>query len=461
MLSRRHIRLVAREETEGERRSRKDRSSRNTLTVPRSVALIVGMVLGAGIFKTPSLVASQCQSNAGVLLLWLAGGAISLIGALCYAELASSYPHPEGDYYYLERAFGDAPAFLFAWSRLAVIQTGLIAMYAFIIGDYASEVVRLGPYSSSVYAVGAVVLLTFANIMGVTQGKWTRIILTSAVGLGLVSLVVFGLAASPDGPRTAGAVDAGGASGVGMALIFVLLTYGGWNKIAYFSSEVRRARKHMTLALLYGIGAVTAIYVALNYSLLRSLGLAATASSSAVASDVMRGILGEAGAVSMSVLVVFVALGSMSAVIIRASRTNYAFWRAFPLFGFLSRWDKVVNVPGLLLQGAAGIALVLIGTGAHRGFPMMVEYTAPAFWLFFLLGGLSLFVLRWKERAIARPFRVPLYPATPLIFCVACLYMLYSSIVYTGKGGLIGVGVLLAGIPLFLTNRLLAVQDGM
>jgi amino acid transporter len=374
--------------------------------------------------------------------------------------LASAYPHPEGDYHYLERAFGDAPAFFFAWSRVAVIQTGLVAMHAFLIGDYASEVVRLGPYSSSLYAMGAIVLLTFFNIMGITRGKWTRIILAPAIGLGVISAIGFGLAASPGGPRAAAAVDAGGASGMGLAMIFVLLAYGGWNEIAYFSSEVRKARKNMTRMLLCGVGIITAIYLALNYSLLRYLGLAAAASSRAVASDLMRGILGEAGVASMSLLVVFVALGSMNAVIIRGSRTNYAFGRAIPLFAFLGRSDKAGNARGLLFQGTAALILVLIGTGARCGFSMMVEYTAPVFWLFFLLVGISLFVLRTKEEAIARPFRVPLYPATPLIFCSACLYMLYSSIVYTGWGGLIGVVVLLGGIPFFLIRRSSPAQDG-
>ncbi len=451
---------MAQEETEGERRSRKERPSRGIFTVPDGAAIIVGMVLGAGIFKTPSLVAAQCHSNGGVLLLWLAGGAISLVGALCYAELASAYPHPGGDYHYLERAFGDGPAFLFAWSRLSVVQTGLVAMHAFVIGDYASEVVRLGPYSSAVYAVGAIVLLTFINIMGVPEGKRTRSILTAAIGLGLISVVGFGLVASPDGStRAAAAHSAGGAGGVGMALIFVLLTYGGWNEIAHFSSEVRRARKNMTRVLLCGIGAITAIYLLLNYSLLRSLGLAACASSGAAATSAMRGVAGEAGAVFMGLLVVLVALGSMNGVIVKGARRNDAFGGVFS--GFFGRGDKAAHAPGLLLQGIAAITLVLAGMGSRGGFSMMVAYTAPAFWLFFLMVGISLLLLRKKERAIARPFRVPLYPATPLVFCGACLYMLYSSVVYTGRGGLIGIAVLLAGAPLYVIGRSPHAYDGL
>jgi amino acid transporter len=424
--------------------------------VPDGVVFIVGMVIGAGIFKTPSLVAGHSSSTAGALFLWLAGGAISLIGALCYAELTSAYPHPGGDYHYLGRAYGALPAFLFAWSRMTVIQTGSIAMHAFLIGDYASQVVRMGPLSSSLYGVAAVVLLTSINIIGIKQGTWTQKILTGTIVLGLLSVVALGLAAHPARGAPAPASSPGtAASGVGMAMIFVLLTYGGWNEIAYLSSEVRKARKNMARVLLYGIGAVTAIYLTVNYTFLRTLGLAGTASSDAVAVEVMRGLLGGPGVTFMSLLVVFAVLSSMNAVIITGSRTNYAFGRDFQPFGFLGRWNEGANTPvnALLFQGAASLALVLLGMGTRSGFAMMVEYTAPVFWLFFLLVGISLFVLRKRERAIVRPFRVPFYPVTPLVFCGVCLCMLYSSLVYTGRGGLIGVAVLLAGIPLLFLNR--------
>ena len=182
-------------------RPQADATPKSTLTVLDGVAVIVGMVVGAGIFKTPSVVAAQCGSVSAVLLLWLAGGAISLVGALCYAELTSTYPHPGGDYHYLGRSFGDVPAFLFAWSRITVIQTGSIALHAFILGDYATEVLKLGPYSSSVYAVAAVVILTAINITGIKQGKWTQNILTALIVLGLMSVVVLGLAGTPGHPR--------------------------------------------------------------------------------------------------------------------------------------------------------------------------------------------------------------------------------------------------------------------
>ncbi len=245
------------------------------------------------------------------------------------------------------------------------------------------------------------------------------------------------------------------ASGIGVAMIFVLLTYGGWNEIAYLSSEVRKARKNMVRVLMLGVAAVTLIYLAVNYAFLSSLGLGATASSGAVAVEVMRRVLGGPGVTYMSLLVVFTVLSSMNAVIITGSRTNYAFGRDYSLFSFMGSWDEKGNTPvnALIFQSAIALGLILLGTGTRNGFVTMVEYTAPVFWFFFLLVGVSVFVLRVKERAVVRPFRTPLYPFTPLLFCGACLYMLYSSLAYTGKGAIVGVIMLLTGIPVFLVRR--------
>jgi amino acid transporter len=422
------------------------------------VAIIVGMVIGAGIFKTPSLVAANCASVSEVLFLWLAGGAFCLVGALCYAELTSAYPHPGGDYHYLGRAFGSVPAFLFAWSRITVIQTGSIAMLAFLIGDYASEMGRLGPYSSSLYAAITIIVLTGLNLLGIQQGRWMQNLLTGAIVLGLVTVVALGLLGAPgetvadSAAPTAGGMTAGG---VGKALIFVLLTYGGWNEIAYLSSEVRRARRNMVRILLYGIAVITAVYFCVNYVFFEALGLQAVAASEAVAVDLVRAALGESAVSFISVLVIIAALSTMNAVIITGSRTNYAFGRDFAFFGFLGRWHGKANAPvnALIFQGVAALMLVVLGTGTRSGFAMMVEYTAPVFWLFFFLVGMCLFVLRKKERAIVRPFRVPLYPLTPLIFCGVSLFMFYSSVAFTGKGGIMSLAVLLAGVPFLFVRR--------
>ncbi|MEW5745081.1 MAG: amino acid permease [Nitrospirota bacterium] len=427
---------------------------RPTLSTTDAVSMIIGMVIGAGIFKTPSLVALNSGSEGAALTAWLLGGVLSFIGALCYAELTSTYPHAGGDYYYLRRAFGNSTAFLFAWARIMVIQTGSIALVAFLIGDYASGVARLGPYSSSVYAALIIAGLTALNVAGIQQGKRVQNVLTAAIMGGLVSVVALGLATAPAAlPRGAPPVESSPV--LGKAMIFVLLTYGGWNEAAYLSSELRGAKRTMVRVLFYGIGIITVLYVGINFIFMRVLGVAGTAASETVAADFMRYLAGESGAHFISLLVIVAALSTGNAATITGARSAYALGRDFSLFRFLGQWHERSGTPAnaLLLQGAIALALVLMGTGTRSGFTTMVEYTAPVFWFFFLLVGIALFVLRRKDPALARPFRVPLYPLTPIIFCAFCAYMLRASLAYTGIGALAGVAVLVSGLPLLLVAR--------
>ena len=215
-----------------------------TLSVLDAVVIILGVVIGAGIFKTPSLVAANSGSQGSVLLVWLAGGAISLMGALCYAELTSTYPHAGGDYYYLSRAFGRSLSFLFAWARMTVIQTGSIAMTAFLVGDYASAVLSLGPYSASCYAALTILLSDRSSISSVsTRGNGCRKSSWPAICLGLLFVAYVGLILIPTGPSGPWVPEKG--ASLGRAMIFVLLTYGGWNEAAYLSAEVRNGRTGM------------------------------------------------------------------------------------------------------------------------------------------------------------------------------------------------------------------------
>lgn len=426
---------------------------RPTLSVTDATAIIIGMVVGAGIFETPALVAANASSSSMALSVWALGGAMSLVGALCYAELATAFPDAGGSYHYFMRAYGQNLAFLFAWARLAVIQTGSIALLAFIFGDYAAQILPLGSYSSFFYAVLSVVILTGLNFISVEQGKWTQNLLTLAKVLGLGLVIVAGLAATttatpaPTPPTSQGTF--------GLAMLFVLLTYGGWNEAAYLSAEMRHVQRNMSRALLWSIGAIVGLYLLINLAYLRGLGLAGMAGSEAVAADLMRQVAGEGGAKFISVLIAISALGATNATIFTGARTNYALGRDFPAFAFLGRWHDRANAPtnALLAQGAIALALLLLGALTRKGFETMVDYTAPVFWFFFLLSGIALFVLRWREPNAPRPFRVPLYPVVPLLFCGVCAYLLYSSLVFTGLGALVGVAVLAIGIPILWLMR--------
>ena len=422
------------------------------LSVVDAVAIIVGIVIGAGIFKTPSIVAATAGSKTAFLLLWPLGGALSLVGALCYAELASAYPSEGGDYQYFRLSFGKWVAFLFAWARLTVIQTGSIVILAFVFGDYASQLFPLGPYASAIYAAAAIIILSILNSLSLKHSTRTQNLLSGAKILGLLCIIVIGIWL-PTAPVSV-APDPSPNRSLGLAMVFILLTYGGWNEIAFASAEFRNLKRDMLRALLWGIFIITLVFVLVNLAYVNVLGLKGVADSEVVAADLMRRALGEYGAKFISILIVISTLGAASGTIFTGARTNYALGRGFAPLRFMGKWHERTKTPlaALLTQGFIALCLVAFGQWQRKGFETLVEYTAPVFWFFFLLTGISLFVLRRKDPDTPRPFRVPLYPLTPILFCLASAYMLWSSVAYTGLGGLAGIGVLLVGVVVLLAG---------
>jgi amino acid transporter len=417
------------------------------------MALVVGIVIGAGIFSAPALIAANAASLNHILIAWLVGGMISLAGAMCYAELATSYPDAGGDYHYLRRAFGEKTAFLFAWARLTIIPTGSIALLGYVFGDYATQILNLGPHSAAIYAALTVVVLTLLNIIGLRAGKWTQNCLTVLEVGGVLFIIVAGLALS--GASTGGAVTPASlptATNWGLVLIFVMLTYGGWNEAAYVSAEVVGPGRNLPRALFWSLALVTVVYLLVNLAYAKVLGLAGVAASNAVAADALRAVLGENGARIISVLIAISALTSANATVLTGARTTYAFGRDEPMFRLLGRWDTRHHTPtnALIVQGLIALALVGLGAATRSGFATMVEYTAPVFWLFFVLTGVALFVLRRREPARPRPFSVPFYPFTPLLFCGTSAYLLYASVVHTGVGAFAGLAVLALGAVVLL-----------
>jgi amino acid transporter len=432
------------------------------LGVGPAVLLIVGVVVGAGIFKAPSLVAAMSGGPGWMFAAWLLGGAVSLAGALCYAELATAWPHAGGDYHFLHRAYGRSVAFLFAWARFSVITTGSIALLAFVYGDYMQQLL---PLVASVPGAGAalhgavaIALLWVVNARGLLAGTTAQSWLTAVELAGLLALVgaALWLLAGGDAPPAAAAAPqaAPGVAGFGLAMVFVLLTYGGWNEAAYISAEMRR-RGDIVRALVWAIMVITVLYLLVTWAYWRGLGYDGMARSEAVAADLMRVAFGPAGEKAISAMVAVAALTSINATMIVGARTHYAVGRDWPALRGLALWDRERGSPvnAMRLQNLAALLLVALGAWTGGGFQAMVEFTAPVVWLFFLLVGVALFVLRRREPQALRPFRVPLYPLLPLVFCASCAYMLWSSLSYVSSQSLggfnaawIGVGVLALGL---------------
>lgn len=435
---------------------------RPTLGLFDAVAIIIGVVIGAGIFRAPSIVAGSVSSEGVFIALWVAGGLISLVGALCYAELGSSYPNAGGEYHFLQRAYGSRLGFIFAWARMTVVQTGAIAAIGFVFGDYATGLMPLGEKSSVIYALIAVVAITALNVAGTRESKTVQNVLTSALLLAIAAVIIAGFMFGGAAPAAAAQPAASsGAPFSQLALIFILLTYGGWNEAAYITAEVRDPRRNIVRALVIGIVTVTVIYVLLNLAYVNVLGLDGMKESKALAADLMSATLGDAGAVVLSIIVIAASLSTLNATVFTGARTNYAVGRDYPMFSLLGRWKEGSNAPvnALLLQGVIALLLVLLSSTTPDGFETMVAYTAPAFWLFFMLTGISLFILRRQQPAQPNPFRVPLYPVTPALFIAMCAFMLWSSISYAMSkdpgsiGAQLGIAVLLIGLPLMFFAR--------
>lgn len=423
-----------------------------------AIAIIVGIVVGAGIFRTPSLVAANTGTVELFLSAWVLGGVVSLIGALCYAELSTTFPNTGGDYHFLMRAFGRRFAFLFAWARISIIQTGSIALLAYIIGDYLAQLYSVGPYSSAIFAAVVVVMLTGINMVGITLGTGTQKLLFALEFAGTLCVIVVGFFFHPSPAALESLPSTSSAdmpSAMGLAMVFVLLTFGGWNEAGYISAELRGGSRKMVRVLVISILVITALYLLVNGAFLNALGIERMAASEAVGIDLMRVTLGEPGIFLIGIIVIMATLTSINATIFTGARTNYALGRDFKLFAALGKWDGRTSSPinALAIQGVIALGLIGLGALTRDGFQSMVDFTAPVFWFFFLAIGIALFVLRIKERHTVRPFKVPLYPITPIIFCGTCAYLLYSSVTYTGIGAMVGVGILLLGTLFFFVVR--------
>jgi amino acid transporter len=436
----------------------KSGAPRASLSIVDGALMMVGIIIGIGIFKTPQIVALNVSSEAWFIGAWVLGGVATLIGALVYAELAAAYPSTGGEYHFLTRAYGQPIGFLFAWARTTVIQTGAIAAVCFVLGDYAQQIWSLGTYGSAIYGAVGLFVLTLVNLAGTYQSKTAQNVLTvlESSALAAIALVgfIYGGGLAPAAPAAATSFGA-----FGLAMVLVLITYGGWNEAAYLSADLKNVKRDMIRILLIGTAVVTVLYVLINIAYLNVLGLEGLRNSDAVAATVMGRAFGPIGAIVLSVIVICAAASTINASIFTGARVYHALGHDLQLER-LRIWNVEGNNPrnAIVAQSVISFVLIFFGALSKDGFFGMVLYTSPVFWFFILLVGIALFVLRMKDPSRERPFRVPLYPITPILFCLMCGYMLYSSLVYAASkeaniAGWIGIGVLLLGVPLMFFAR--------
>jgi amino acid transporter len=417
------------------------------------VSLMLGIMIGAGIYETPSVV---CQNVAGpwsALAVWVMGGLLSLSGALCFAELAAAYPQSGGEYVYLTRAYGRGVGFLFAWAQLTVIRTGGgIAAMAFVFADHAATLRQLTSLGSIELAAASIAGLSAINLLGLHPGRLCQNLLTALKVLALVGIAVAGFLA--DGAAAA-ATSPGPVAGSSLALavLFVLYTYDGWNEAVYVTADVHDCRRTLPQSLILGTALVTLIYLIVNIACLAGLGFDGLRATSTPTADLLGLVLGAHGRQATSVIVMISALGAMNATIFTGSRLWSAFGADHPLFAHLARLNQHgMPVMAFLMQATVSIAMVgVVGlwSGGRESFKAIVTGTAPVFWVFFLMTGLAILVLRVRDSARPRVFRVPGYPVVPLIFCAWSGLMLVGSVVVAWQQATLGLGLLFLGLPVY------------
>jgi amino acid transporter len=423
-----------------------------------AVSIIVGIIIGVGIFVTPSGIFAQAPHPSIAIGMWILGGALALVGALCFAELASAYPRSGGEYIYLTRAFGPLTGFLFAWSQLTVTRSGSVAGMAYIFGASACSFFGLGNASIFGLAALAVAILTLINILGVRMGTRTQNVLTVAKVVGLAALIVVGFVWG-GAERTlepAPAVPHDSMWFLG-GMIFVLWTYSGWHEAAYIVAEAKNHTRNIPLALILGTTIVTVIYVLINLAYLYGLG-AEGATHKNIAENLLNLAWPGYGARFMDVLIMVSSLGAINGMIFTTARIYAEFGRDHRIFKLLSHWSKRMKTPVRALAVQCAVCLAIIAGiwwigGGEDSFDRTVKLTVAVFWSFFCLTGIALIWLRERDAETPRPFRVPGYPVLPLIFCCWCAYIVVGTIVDDLKKGaiesLIGVGILFAGLPFY------------
>ncbi len=459
-----------------------------------AIMLVIGGVIGSGIFRKPGVMAAQVGSPTLLLAIWFLAGGITLFGALTNAEIAAMIPETGGQYVYFERMYGPFVAFLYGWAVFAIIQTGSIAAVAYVFAEYATEFIRLPEFPRALAAwsfhlpwigniapldqVGVkglaatlIILLTMINFLGVKFGGLLQDVFTVAKLVAMLALVA-GAFLLPTGGSFSNLTSAGtGMPATGWALLAACAgalqgafwAYDGWNKITYVAGEIKDPQRSIPRALLFGLLAVTAVYVLITVAYAYVLPIDVMAKSKLVAADVADRCF-PGGARWMSAAVLISTFGITNAMVLATARVFFAMAqrRVFP--SILGAVHPRFHTPGpaLLVQCTWSVLLLFSGT-----FDTLTDSLIFVSWVFYALGAAGLFVLRRKEPNAPRPYRVPGYPVVPCVFIlVAVSYLVltvvndlnaYRAALAAGRPGLInsafGTALVLVGTPIYFYYR--------
>ncbi len=413
--------------------------------------LTVGTVIGSGIFLVPASVLRSVEGSAGLaLLVWVAGGILSLLGALTYAELGAMNPAAGGLYVYIRDAFGRFAAFLFGWTLFFVISTGTVATLAVAFATYLREIVPLSELAGRAVSVGMIALLTGVNIRGTRQSadltNWTTAIKAGSIVLMSAVLLWLGRGWSAAAP----AADGGRStttllSGFGLGMIAVLWAYEGWQYPTYSAGETKNPQQDFPRALFAGVMILIALYLLANVAYLAALGPAAAAQSDSIAAAAVGALVGPAAAKLVALAIMISIFSAANSTALTAPRVFYAMARDRVFFAKLAEIHPRFRTPAVAILASGVWATVL--TLAIGTFEKLLTYVVFIGWIFYGLAAASVFVFRYRLPALERPYRVPGYPMTPALFIAAAIGLVANQIWAQPWDSLKGLAVVAAGLP--------------
>jgi APA family basic amino acid/polyamine antiporter len=419
------------------------------------IYIVIGTVIGSGIFIVPGAVLRQTGGSAGLaLLVWVAGGVLSLLGALTYAELGSLHPGAGGLYAYIRDAFGRFPAFLFGWTLFFVIGSGSIATLAVAGTSYLGQLVPLSPLAGKLVAVGMIGAIAVINVRGTRESArmqdWTTFL--KVVGI-LVMSALF-LARGDRLPTAAAMWPAQPAasllSGVGLAMIGTLWAYEGWQYVTYSAGETRDPQRTFHRGIVLGTSGLIAIYILASVGYLAALGPAGVASTDRVASAAATALFGPIAGAVVALMILVSIFSATNGLVLTTPRAFFAMARDGIFFGRLAEVHPRFGTPAISIVATSLWAMVLAATGT---FEQLLTYVVFIGWIFYALGGLSIFAYRRREPHAVRPFRVPGYPLVPLLFVASAAGLVANTMVAQPVRAMIGLGVVLLGSPAYLIWR--------
>ena len=419
--------------------------------------VVIGGIIGAGIFLNPAIVAQRVHSSAFILTAWIVGGAVALIGALAFAELGARRPQAGGGYIYLTETFGPLAAFLYGWTFLFVINSGGIAAVAVTFARYTVDLFGISTIYIKPLAASLLVALAGVNYFGVRSGSITQNIFTVLKLTALAVLMFVGVFLARGGAHAPAPTETiqgfGVVRALGIALIPVLFAYGGWQYANNIAGEIVDPERTLPKALGIGISVVVAVYVLANVAYLRALGPAGLAASLAPAADTMRAAMGPIGAALMAVGIIMSTIGFVNSGILSAPRMLQAMSADGLFFKFASRLHPRYRSPagGILIQAVWAVALALSGT-----YGQLLDYVVFGDWIFFGLIVATVFAYRRRDAAAGitpNVFRMPGYPVLPALFVIVAAYVVVSAIWSNPRNALLGALLIALGVPAFLFWR--------